>query len=425
MSEHLSKFEAEAYVRGTLPPDKLLQLDDHIVSCTVCRKALAAERRAGESGLLATLAQPDYDPHLSFNQLSEYVDHQLNEVDQEIAEHHLNFCDPCRVQVRDLEILRTEIAVVAEPAVLAVGSTTRFWDRFGRARFPAFAIPATAVLIAAILFAGWFIANRGTEIETSAVKAPDGDFPIGAPPTTLDTPAETDINQNSAADIPKPVVSLNDGRGRIEIDAAGKVSGLGDSRYDPLVAAALTGKGIEIAAELRQLRQSSGELMGGGQKTGVPFALTAPVGAIVETVQPRLRWRSLKGADSYRVDIFDEGFIKVASSPLIKGTEWHANVALRRGVVYRWQVTATANGEEIKSPVRPAPDAKFKVLDTGIARKLDDARAKHGQSHLLLGLLYAEAGLLDDATREFRILVQKNPDSPIARRLLEKVRSAR
>ena len=125
------------------------------------------------------------------------------------------------------------------------------------------------------------------------------------------------------------------------------------------------------------------------------------------------------------VDIFDDGFNKVASSPPIKGTEWQPHAVLSRGALYRWQVTAVVNGEEVKSPVRPAPDAKFKVLDANAANRLADARAKHSRSHLLLGVLYAEAGLLADAERELGALVKKNPDSAVARRLLEKVRSAR
>ncbi|MEO6049935.1 MAG: zf-HC2 domain-containing protein [Pyrinomonadaceae bacterium] len=423
MSEHLSKIEAEAYVRRTLPPDKLLQLDDHIVSCTDCRRGLVAERPDGESGLLAALAQPDHDPHLSFNQLSEYVDHHLDEVDREIVEHHFNFCDLCRVQVRDLDILRTDIAVAAEAADLAVPSTTGFWDRIRQIRPAVFTVPAFATLFIAVLFAGWYFGIRRDETETASVLPPENDVHVILPPesnTSIEPDAVPAIHDNKA----KPLVSLNDGNGKIDIDTAGKVSGLGDPRYDSIVAGALTGKGIEISSALRQLKQSSGELMGEG-KTGVPFALAGPVGIIVESTQPKLRWKPLKGAETYRVDVYDESFNKVASSPLITDTEWHANVALRRGAGYRWQVTAVAGGEEVKSPVRPAPDAKFKVLDAGMARKLDDVRAKHRKSHLLLGLLYAEAGLLDDAAREFRILVQKNPNSVIARKLLDKVKAAR
>jgi hypothetical protein len=62
------------------------------------------------------------------------------------------------------------------------------------------------------------------------------------------------------------------------------------------------------------------------------------------------------------------------------------------------------------------------VLDGEAAKKIAEARTKNGNSHLVMGLVYAEAGLISDAEREFRELVRKNPDSPIARNLLEKVK---
>ncbi len=423
MSEHLSKIEVDGYVRGTLSANKLLHIDDHLINCVECQIAITAGSPVDRAELFAALHHPDHDPHLSFDQTAAYVDHILDSVDREIVDHHLYECDPCREQVRDLESLRADLTAETVPPINVTTSPMGFWDRVRQLRFPSFALPAAAVLLITVLFAGWYFGIRKTETETALDTPPESSVQIGLPPTVSETAAEPGVESNTA-DKPKTLVGLNDGDGRLELDAAGKVSGLGDPRYEPLVAGVLAGKGVEISADLRQLRQSPGEIMGEGQ-TGVPFALSGPVGMIVETTQPKLRWRSLKGADTYRVDVFDEGFIKVASSPAVKTTEWKLGVPLRRGTVYRWQVTAIVDGAEVKSPVRPAPDARFKVLDAAAANRIAAARAKHGRSHLLLGTLYAEAGLLADAEREFTLLLQKNPDSAITRRLLEKVRSAR
>jgi hypothetical protein len=88
-------------------------------------------------------------------------------------------------------------------------------------------------------------------------------------------------------------------------------------------------------------------------------------------------------------------------------------------------VTATRNGEEIKSPVRPAPEAKFKVADQTSFNEIERVRRVGGNSHLLLGITYANAGLIDEAEREFQILLKNNPNSDVAKKLLSKVRSAR
>jgi hypothetical protein len=86
-------------------------------------------------------------------------------------------------------------------------------------------------------------------------------------------------------------------------------------------------------------------------------------------------------------------------------------------------VTASKDGQEITSPVTPAPRAQFKIVDEETAREINQHRGAHPDSHLALGILYARAGLLDDAEREFQLLLNANPHSDIARTFLNRVRS--
>ncbi|HQX57139.1 MAG TPA: zf-HC2 domain-containing protein [Pyrinomonadaceae bacterium] len=424
MSKHLSNTEIEGYVHRTLPPDELLRVDDHIITCPECRSAATDVVPVNQKALLDAFEHPEVDGHLSFDQRTAYVESRLDEVEREIADHHLVSCPTCHEQVSDLIVLRKELAALP----MAATATLTFWEQVRNGisafRIPVIAIPAAAMLIGGVLLLAWFITNRRPDDETARVGPPKTNVNIVTPPPNSDLPVEPENIQNMASDKAKTVVVLNDGNGRIEMDAAGKITGLDDTGFERTVAAAMSGNPIEVSPEVRKLGQSSGTLMGPGN-SGVPFALVGPVGLIVETTQPKFRWKGIKDAETYRVEIFNENFTKVVSSPDVRSAEWTVNVPLRRGTVYRWQVTAVVNGEEVKSPVRPAPDAKFKVLDASNANRLAAARAKNSRSHLLLGILYAESGLLDDAIREFQILVQKNPDSPIARRLLEKVRSAR
>jgi hypothetical protein len=48
---------------------------------------------------------------------------------------------------------------------------------------------------------------------------------------------------------------------------------------------------------------------------------------------------------------------------------------------------------------------------------------KASNSHLVRGAMYARAGLLDDAEKELSTLVAGNPNSRIARDLLQSVRA--
>ena len=73
-------------------------------------------------------------------------------------------------------------------------------------------------------------------------------------------------------------------------------------------------------------------------------------------------------------------------------------------------------------PRPPAPQAKFHVLDQTKANELTKAKRAYGSSHLTLGLLYAEAGLLREAEHEFRLLQKANPQSEIVKKLLRQLR---
>ena len=161
----------------------------------------------------------------------------------------------------------------------------------------------------------------------------------------------------------------------------------------------------------------------GEDQPGVAFALTGPIGKVVASTRPQFRWKPLKDADSYVVKIFDAKFRSVAESPPLRSTVWVPPVQLSHGNAYQWQVTAIKDGEEVVSPVRPAPDARFRVVDAAAAN--DIAAAKRARSHLVLGITYANAGLIDEAEREFGKLLERNPRSEVVKGLLRKVRAAR
>src|SRR5262249_17270491 len=82
--------------------------------------------------------------------------------------------------------------------------------------------------------------------------------------------------------------------------------------------------------------------------------------------------------------------------------------------------TALKKGKEIVSPPPNSPEAKFKVLDQSKANDLK--RARPYNSHLALGALFAQAGMLEDAEHEFQLLVKANPDSATAQKLLKSVK---
>lgn len=159
--------------------------------------------------------------------------------------------------------------------------------------------------------------------------------------------------------------------------------------------------------------------------SGAKFSVLDPAGSVLLTDRPTFRWSELEGATGYVVEVYDAGFNLVASSPRLDARTWSAPQTLARGKVYSWQVTAFKDGQEIKSPRPPAPQARFRILDRAKADELARARRAYPSSHLTLGLLYARAGLLKEAEQELRLLQRANPDSEIARGLLRQVQALR
>lgn len=156
----------------------------------------------------------------------------------------------------------------------------------------------------------------------------------------------------------------------------------------------------------------------GGRPIGDPgvgpesraFELSEPIGIVVESAVPRLRWQAAPGASRYVVSLFDEDLEPLAVSPPLTAPEWTPTTPLARGRIYVWQVAAQVRGTRIVAPRPPAPDARFEVLgDAGVAAV---ARAREpGRSRLALAAVLARYGLLDGAARELKALEAANPDS--------------
>jgi hypothetical protein len=164
------------------------------------------------------------------------------------------------------------------------------------------------------------------------------------------------------------------------------------------------------------LKGKPGALM--GPKPEQPNALLSPVATAVESLKPMFKWRAIAGAQNYVVTVYDADAKKVVASDPLTETKWQCRTQLIRGRTYSWQVRANVNGKELIMPSPAAAEAKFRLIDDTRFVELTDARRRFPASHLLLGILYAESGLLEQSERELRNVVQTNPKSAVARSLL-------
>ncbi|MGH9429242.1 MAG: tetratricopeptide repeat protein, partial [Terriglobia bacterium] len=234
-----------------------------------------------------------------------------------------------------------------------------------------------------------------------------------APPNTITTAT-------------KPTISLNDGNRVVAIDKSGRLTGLAKlpPELERGVKGFLSSEEIKRPTALADLEGNSGDLRGEGNPSS--FKLLSPTRVVVSDDRPAFKWEGLRGAESYRVYVSDSRSRKVADSGLLSRTEtqWSPPLPLKRGEVYSWTVGALVNGEETVSPAASEPEVKFKVLPEEEVRELNLLK-QNTNSHLALGVFYAQAGMIAEAEREFQELANNNSNSPIAHRLLNIIRSWR
>jgi len=188
------------------------------------------------------------------------------------------------------------------------------------------------------------------------------------------------------------------------------------AEYSALVKQVKERQRLEIAPVVGALKRTPEQLLGEPLK-GSGFVLMDPVREATLTDRPRFSWSPRTGASTYRVDVYDQDFRKVAESPQIASPWWSPAQAFEPGHTYSWTVTARVGKEEIREPSPPVPEARFIVLGADDAARLRDAAQKYPNDHLLLAALYAQAGVIDEARRELKRLAEAEPDSDVPRRL--------
>jgi hypothetical protein len=418
MSEHLSREEIENFITRDLASAEILRIDDHLAACAECMQMI--ERVPNIDAIRGVLESDEGLRHIVFDTMSRYVDGELAGAEHELAEVHLSLCGECANAVEELREMRNILAT-SRPSSVQLKPETGMMP-LNLSSWWKFAVPVGALILLG-LFVWALIGSRGPTEDRSNSSNTNSQNALAAQHTAPQTDSNIE-NSNVNANARKAVASLNDADGRIEIDSEGRISGISADQFEQRLRAALTNQSIDISSEARQLKTSVGTLMG-PSAPGVPFRLIGPVGRVVEMDRPPFRWRGVQGADSYKVGVYDESFRKVAESPELKITTWTPGIALPRGRVYQWQVTAIVDGKEVVSPTRPAGEARFKIINAANAAEIRRARQTARNSRLLMGIVYANAGMIPEAEREFQALLQKNPKSEIARKLLAKVRNAK
>ena len=450
----------ERFCARTLEVSKMAAIGEHLANCSECHQLFheTFQKRRNFAPIVIDLSPEKWlrDEHLDYEWLAAYVDGAMVDDEREMTEVHLKLCGQCREEVeefiawqRDSEPelkVRYLLDDRADPRKWVWGS----WDWLRMIRKPAYAFAVLLAIGTTITFAILFLkSGPNSQIRQQANSSPSPSVLVSTTPVVNNDPTpilgatptpqiraspSTQPQQSGSKNAPpntittatKPTISLNDGNRVVAIDKSGKLTGLAKlpPELERSMKRVLLSEEVEHPAVLTELEGNRGDLRGEGNQSS--FKLLSPARIVVSDDRPVFKWENMRGAESYRVYVSDSRSRKVADSGLLPRTEtqWSSSLPLKRGEVYSWTVGAVVNGEEIVSPSASEPEVKFKVLPEEKVRELNLLK-QTTNSHLALGVFYAQAGMIAEAEREFQELADKNSNSPIARRLLNLIRSWR
>lgn len=425
MSQHLSEKVIERYRTSELSPAELLALDDHLGQCDSCRAEMRNSENLPEAYAQAISAlQPESafeDRHLAYQHMADYVDESLSDLDRELVDSHLEFCANCRNEVKDLQTMKAALAELPD-ARYSPAETRGVWQRLTAWwQLPLIRIPVqvatAAVLIGLIVWAVTLMRHSPGPLQQAKEHSTEPEKNQTAANNSPVAPRQEE--QHSVR-----LVDLIDGDHHITLTSDDKLSGLESAsiQIQNEVASALKNGRVKATPFIADLKGPSGRLMGAGSSE---YGLLNPVATAVESRTPTFHWRAIESSESYVVTIYDLDSKKIEASEPLAETQWKANVPLERSRIYAWQVRATRKGEEVLMPPPAAARAKFRIIDAAKAEALAQVRSSHARSHLVLGLAYADAGLLEESEGELRKLVAANPKSSVARGLLRSVQAQR
>ncbi len=435
-------------------------IGEHLAGCPGCHQLFheVFQKRRNHAPVVIDLSTEKWlrDEHLDYEWLTAYVDNAMEKDELEMTEVHLKLCGQCREEVEEFIAWRREIApelkvrYVPDDRAASREWILGSWSWLKITGKPAYAFAILLAIGAAITLAILFLKSgpNGQEKQQANVSSspsvlvsttpilnndPTPVLVVTPTPQIRVSPGTQPQQTGSKKETPttitpttKPTISLSDGNHIVAIDESGRLTGLEKlpPKLEKSVKGFLSSEEIERPTALTDLAGNRSDLRGEGNQSS--FKLLSPARIVISDDRPAFKWESLSGADSYRVYVSDSRSRKVADSRLLSRTEtqWSSPLPLKRGEVYSWTVGAVVNGEEIVSPSVSEPEVKFRVLSEEDVREMNLLK-RNTNSHLALGVFYAQAGMLAEADLEFQQLANGNPSSPIALKLLRIIRSWR
>lgn len=447
----VDKKELEQFLRGKLDPRRLIAVDEHISTCGKCKAALAAlpvqKNLRAEFGaaLLGVQDCPEYE------ELSAFVEQSLSDDRMRALRSHINLCDLCSRDVARIQELRSHAElrgkITVKPGMnrKPAANPWMYWKHV-------FAGASLAAVVTAAVFSfGLFsnapvhksthnqFAQRPPVVSTPAPKtqgntkqnilkpSPSVDNTVKPEHVAkVDTPKPIAIKHESPKPVePSYVAMLKDGKYQV-IRKDGRTI-LANSKGN----SATTSLAARIAANINaKIRTGKVILEKSTTIAMIPGALRSPVtdispnapkpispigDKIVISAYPTITWSDNQLADSYHVTIYDQSGNQITDEITSKNS-FTPSKPLQRGQVYLWRVGVRFSESD---PWYESTAARFVVLSAKGYSSIQQVKQNLPGSHLAMGTTYESFGLHDEAVNEYRALAKENPNSKLAKKLLD------
>ena len=429
MNDHLSDPQIILFQARAVPAATMKAALEHLAQCIRCRQRNHEHFQATNAYQSSTInLSPSLQfrhEHLDAKQVTAFINESLDKEEQEIAQAHLQTCHECRSEVQSLLSFQAELKMDLrhrygpKPASKQAGQWKSWWTVWQWK--PVFA----ALLVAACLLTTMLVLlNQSQKQNTSpiALASPSATASV-IPPSPSASPT-TSPSLTGAMPEETVIASLRDRAGIIAVTKTGNLEGVSsvtDELRGDIVAALRSGK-LTKPTILNDLADDVATVR--GKTTDEAAAqLRTPVGITVLANRPVLHWQPVKKAIGYEVEIAEGRGNEVARSERlpVSTQHWQPPQALKRGAIYMWTVRAI---HEAPTTTSLPPTGRFKVLGAREARELARLQAQ-ANSHFVLGIFYSRAGMLPEAKQELKALANQNPNSPLARKLLQTVQAWR
>ncbi len=365
--------------------------------------------------------------HLSQDDLESYANGRLASARLSYCSTHLGACEACRAELEDIRTLQTELASFPRRDAGRLES-----GRGGRRRSRA--VPVTAS-VAVVLVAGvgavlWWRHAGSRGVGTVAAARVAFAAPVATPTATaagsvpratsaaLVAPAMPVASAPRATSTPTAAAGVQTHDTQLADEIAALPSDLRGSVSD-----AIQRGRLQLPPDVRRVHDRT-VAFSQPAESNTGFSLSGPFGEATSDARPKFTWQPLAGAIGYTVAIVDQGLRPVQHSPALRATTWRPRRPLVHGRTYLWQVTATLRGGSKVVASSPSPsEATLRIPPRKLTEQFAHFQRSHRDAHLVLGILYAQAGMVTEGTDELGRVPPGDPSSEVARRLLQSLSS--